>query len=132
MASSAPEQKPTSSASQQAQWSLQPLAASQVEEAHSLEAAGYPADEGASVEKLKWRQEHAGDFFFSCIGREERNEGAVLGFICSTVVTGPLTEEGRRYFSPKSMSPFAHLHCSYVCLDVEDDLTSPHLILHTS
>jgi arylalkylamine N-acetyltransferase len=51
-----------------------------------LEAAGYPADEAASPERLEYRQRHAGDFFW--VAHDAKADGGVVGFVCGTLCRG--------------------------------------------
>ena len=64
--------------------------ASSVGAAYAIEAAGYPADEAATREKLDFRLKHAGDYFWGAYSEH----GALLGFVCGTLTKAEtLTEE---------------------------------------
>jgi GNAT superfamily N-acetyltransferase len=52
-----------------------------------LEAAGYPADEAASPERLAYRQRRAGDFFWVAHDAKA-DDGGVVGFVCGTLCRG--------------------------------------------
>mmetsp|Transcript_28911 Transcript_28911/g.37991 ORF Transcript_28911/g.37991 Transcript_28911/m.37991 type:complete len:478 (+) Transcript_28911:205-1638(+) len=67
------------------------VAASEVAQAYSIEAASYPEDEAATFEKLKFRQESAGDYFVGLYTSEGDN---LLGFVCGTCCHGDSLEEG--------------------------------------
>jgi len=45
----------------------------------AIESASYPADEMASLEKLTYRQSHAGDYFQCAL-----HENKIIGFVCGT------------------------------------------------
>ena len=64
--------------------------ASDLDAAYAIEAAGYPADEAATREKLDFRLKHAGDYFWGAYSEH----GALLGFVCGTLTKAEtLTEE---------------------------------------
>ena len=55
---------------------------------HALEAAGYPADEAASRERLEYRMREAPGLFLVAVEAEE-----VIGFICGTASSANCLEE---------------------------------------
>lgn len=70
---------------------FRPCEAADVARCAELEAAGYPADEAASPERLAFRQRWAGDFFLVA---EQSQTGVVVGFCCGTLTrTATLTAE---------------------------------------
>eukprot|EP00397_Hematodinium_sp_SG-2012_P059722 GEMP01076901.1.p1 GENE.GEMP01076901.1~~GEMP01076901.1.p1 ORF type:complete len:176 (+),score=45.16 GEMP01076901.1:38-565(+) len=86
---------------------LAPLPAAALPLAYTLEKAGYPADEAAAEKTLIYRQEVAGSFFYGLFGDVADGDNDVVtknpdaclpvdslvGFVCSTLAQGELTEE---------------------------------------
>ena len=66
--------------------SYRPVGPEDVEKCYQLEAASYPGDEAASLEKLFYRQQSAGEYFWCATLPAEEEEGIppIIGFICST------------------------------------------------
>merc|ERR1712039_137982 len=71
--------------------------------AFAIEEASYPEDEAATLEKLRYRQKVAGDFFLGLFVGEE-----LVGFICSTLVHGALTEESMSIHEEKGETLCIH------------------------
>ncbi|KAG5186768.1 hypothetical protein JKP88DRAFT_288513 [Tribonema minus] len=64
---------------------FRPLKASEVDEAHALEVASYPADEAASHEGFTFRQREAGDYFWAAF---DIASGAIVALVCGTLCNG--------------------------------------------
>ena len=77
---------------------------SQVAAAFALEAASYPADEAASLEKLQLRAEQAGDFFWGVT-----ESGSLQSFVCGTLTcSDTLTEESMSVHDPEGTTLCIH------------------------
>jgi guanine nucleotide exchange factor len=74
---------------------------SDLDRIHTLEAAGYPEDEAASYEKLKFRLTHAEGLFLAAVVRGpsdtplENPKDVLIGYICSTLTTSPTLTHGK-------------------------------------
>ncbi|CAD7944240.1 unnamed protein product [Amoebophrya sp. A25] len=77
-----------------------------------LEKASYPADEAASPEKLEYRLKNAGDFFCGLFRGnaqdQDQSPDALVGFICSTLALGELTEESMSQHNPTGTTLCIH------------------------
>jgi uncharacterized protein YciI/ribosomal protein S18 acetylase RimI-like enzyme len=68
---------------------------------HEIEAASYPPDEAASLERLQYRQKHAEKYFQLCtIPATIPGEETIVGFVCSTRCTS-FTEDSMSTHNPK-------------------------------
>jgi GNAT superfamily N-acetyltransferase len=78
-----------------------------------LEAAGYPADEAASPERLAYRQRHAGDFFWVAHdGTAADGVDGVVGFVCGTLSRADaLTAETMGAHDPEGTTLCVHSVC---------------------
>ncbi|CAE6527153.1 unnamed protein product [Rhizoctonia solani] len=84
----------------------------EVEAAHELEAAGYPADEAASLDALRYRQSVAPDFFLGAyIPTCAPAPRALIGFIVSTLSPSPaLTHHSMEVHEPEPKPSSACIH----------------------
>ena len=88
---------------------FRPCEAADVARCAELEAAGYPADEAASPERLAFRQQNAGDFFLVA---EQTSTGRVVGFVCGTLTrAGTLTAEAMGLHEPDGTTLCVHSVC---------------------
>ncbi|TFY57296.1 hypothetical protein EVJ58_g7112 [Rhodofomes roseus] len=84
----------------------------EVEEAYNIEAAGYPPDEAASLDALKYRQTHVPDLFLGAyiagvgIGRK------LIGYVCATLSpASTLSHESMSTHIPGAPSVCIHSVC---------------------
>ena len=88
---------------------FRPCEAADVARCAELEAAGYPADEAASPERLAFRQQHACDFFLVA---EQTSTGRVVGFCCGTLTcAATLTAEAMGLHEPDGTTLCIHSVC---------------------
>ncbi|TMW55750.1 hypothetical protein Poli38472_010632 [Pythium oligandrum] len=62
-----------------------------IERVIALEAASYPADEAATPDMIRFRQQHAGAFFYAAYLAEDEN--ALVGFVNGTLTKSQELEE---------------------------------------
>lgn len=67
---------------------FRPPAPEELDAIHALEAAGYPADEAASRERLQYRLTEAPGLFLVAVQADE-----VIGFVCGTGSSADCLEE---------------------------------------
>jgi len=85
---------------------VRPVSAEEVNEAYQLEVASYPLDEAATLEKLTFRQQVAGDFF---LGMFSEMNGKMVGFVCGTCsLKSTLTEQAMSTHDPAGTSLCIH------------------------
>ncbi len=88
---------------------FRPCEAADVARCAELEAAGYPADEAASPERLAYRQAHAGDFFLVAV---QATTQRVVGFVCGTLSRADcLTHESMGTHEPDGRTLCVHSVC---------------------
>ncbi|GAA5962874.1 hypothetical protein JCM3765_005900 [Sporobolomyces pararoseus] len=86
-----------------------PLAKEHVQKAYELETASYPEDEAASLDSLRYRQEHASDYF---LGAYQEPDEELVGFICSTLTSSStLTHESMETHEPSGDYLAIHSVC---------------------
>ncbi|KZO90657.1 acyl-CoA N-acyltransferase [Calocera viscosa TUFC12733] len=64
-----------------------------IDDAYELEVQGYPADEAATLEALRYRHSHAPSLFlgaFLAPHTSPSSKPVLLGFVCSTLTSSPL------------------------------------------
>mmetsp|Transcript_10592 Transcript_10592/g.18188 ORF Transcript_10592/g.18188 Transcript_10592/m.18188 type:complete len:217 (-) Transcript_10592:51-701(-) len=79
---------------------------------YSIERDGYPADEAATYEKLKYRIAKASEFFL--VVRDVTNTthyNGIIGYVCSTLVEGALDEESMKVHHPDGTNLCVHSVC---------------------
>ncbi|GAB1521212.1 hypothetical protein RhiTH_004303 [Rhizoctonia solani] len=82
--------------------------ADEIGTAHELEAAGYPLDEAASLDALKYRQSVAPNFF---LGAYLPNPRTLIGFIVSTLSPSPtLTHHSMEVHEPEPKPSSVCIH----------------------
>ncbi|GAA5877760.1 hypothetical protein JCM3774_000747 [Rhodotorula dairenensis] len=97
--------------------------ASDVERAFEIETAGFTEDEAASLESLKYRQQHAGDYFLGAYeqrvpsedpsaGGRGRGDRLLIGYACSTLTRQPtLTHDAMSTHEPDGTHVAIHSVC---------------------
>ncbi|GAA5984378.1 hypothetical protein JCM10908_003325 [Rhodotorula pacifica] len=69
--------------------------ASDIDRAFEIETQGFPEDEAASLESLRYRQEHAGDYFLGAYeatsdgstSTSDKKDRLLVGYICATLTS---------------------------------------------
>ncbi|KAG6856689.1 hypothetical protein H0H87_001904 [Tephrocybe sp. NHM501043] len=85
------------------------VAAEDVEQAIKIEEQGYPADEAASLEALKYRQANASKLFLGAYLQSPRE---LIGYICSTLSPSPtLTHASMSTHVPGAQNVCIHSVC---------------------
>jgi ribosomal protein S18 acetylase RimI-like enzyme len=65
--------------------SYRPVRFEDISRCYEIESSSYPKDEAASLEKLKYRQQYAGEYFMCATkSQSETNSEHIIGYICST------------------------------------------------
>jgi ribosomal protein S18 acetylase RimI-like enzyme len=65
--------------------SYRPVSIEDISRCYEIESSSYPSDEAASLEKLKYRQQYAGEYFMCATkSHSETNAEHIIGYICST------------------------------------------------
>ncbi|TFK47365.1 acyl-CoA N-acyltransferase [Heliocybe sulcata] len=86
--------------------------ADELEYAHQIETAGYPADEAASLDAFRYRQKNAPDLFYGAFLPKQGEGRTLLGYVCSTLSpSATLTHESMSTHVPSSSSVCIHSVC---------------------
>ncbi|KAI0659152.1 acyl-CoA N-acyltransferase [Cubamyces menziesii] len=93
------------------------VSAHELEDAHRIEARGYPEDEAGSLETFRYRQSQAPELFLGAfLPSPEGNGRKLIGYVCATLSSDTtLTHESMSTHVPGSPSICIHS----VCVDPE-------------
>ncbi|KAJ3576014.1 hypothetical protein NP233_g702 [Leucocoprinus birnbaumii] len=84
----------------------------EVPDALSIEIEGFPPDEAADLEKLKYRQEVASDLFLGAFIARSGNKRKIIGYICSTLSPSKtLTHDSMSTHVPGTSTVCIHSIC---------------------
>ncbi|KAJ1305177.1 hypothetical protein OPQ81_000208 [Rhizoctonia solani] len=85
--------------------------ADEVQDAHQIEAAGYPADEAASLDALRYRQSVAPELFLGAFIPTAPKPRALIGFIVATLSPSPtLTHHSMEVHEPEPKPSSVCIH----------------------
>jgi len=77
----------------------------------ALEEEGYPADEKASPQALRFRAAQAGDLFLTAV-KPVKGKDVLVGYVCGTLTTSPeLTHESMAQHDPQGQLLCIHSVC---------------------
>jgi len=88
------------------------VSADELEDAHRIEAIGFPPDEAASLETFKSRQSQVPDLFLGAYLPSTSGSRTLIGYVCSTLSPDlSLTHDSMSHHVPSSSSVCIHAVC---------------------
>ncbi|BGP57837.1 hypothetical protein JCM8202_002492 [Rhodotorula sphaerocarpa] len=90
-----------------------------IDRAYEIETAGFPEDEAASIDALRYRQANAGEYFLGAYETAQdaapasaSDRGQLVGYVCATLTSSPsLTHDSMAHHEPNGAYVAIHSVC---------------------